>query len=191
MTVEMTALDINKTWLIMTLPPGKKAIGSNWIYKIKHHSNDKIARYKSRVVALANRQKECLDYTYTFAPIAKPSTVRLLLEIAAAKQWKIHQMDVHNAFLHGDLEEEVYMKLPPSFEGSDPTKVCLLKKSIYGLKQGPRYWFSKLSSAFKSYGFIQSKADYSHFSFIKGKIVLHILIYVDDFIVDGNDLSTI
>lgn len=85
-------------------------------------------------------------------------------------------MDVHNAFLHGDLEEEVYMKLPPGFQDPDPTIVARLRKSVYGLKQAPRFWFSKLSSALKSYGFAQSRADYSHFSYIRGSINLHILI---------------
>lgn len=83
------------------------------------------------------------------------------------------------------------MKLPPDFEGSDPTKICLLKKSLYDLKQTPHCWFSKLSTTLKSYGFVQSKSDYSHFSFICGKICLHILIYVDDFIVASNNLSTL
>ncbi|CAA7044030.1 unnamed protein product [Microthlaspi erraticum] len=191
MKEEVCALEINKTWIVVALPPGKKAIGSKWVFKIKHHSDGMIARHKSRLVALGNRQKEGLDYTDTFAPVAKPSTVRILLNIAAAKNWEVHQMDVHNAFLHGDLEEEVYMKLPPGFEGSDPSKVCLLKKSIYGLKQAPRCWFAKLNSALKTYGFKQSKADYSHFCFIRDNIALHILVYVDDFIVAGNDLSTI
>lgn len=185
------ALELQRTWDITTLPPGKKAIGSKWVYKIKYHSNGKIARYKSRLVALGNRQREGLDYTDTFAPVAKPTTVRVLLEIAAAKKWEIHQMDVQNAFLHGDLQEEVYMKLPPGFESSDPNKVCRLRKSIYGLKQAPRCWFAKLSTALKSYGFKQSKADYSHYSFLQERTCLHILIYVDDFIIAGNNLSTI
>ena len=83
------------------------------------------------------------------------------------------------------------MKFPPGFEHPDPTKVCRLRKSIYGLKQSPRCWFAKLRTALKDYGFKQSRADYSHFSLIKGNISLHILIYVDDFIVAGNDISTI
>lgn len=123
--------------------------------------------------------------------MAKPSTVRILLQIDAAKKWEVHQMDVHNAFLHGDLKEEVYMRLPPGFQGSDPTKVGRLRKSIYGLKQPPRCWFSKLSDALLSYGFVQSQSDYSHFSFIRGKINLHILVYVDDFVIACNDISTL
>ena len=80
-------------------------------------------------------------------------TVRMLLRIAAARKWEVHQMDVHNAFLHGDLEEEVYMRLPPGFTHSDPRKVCRLRKSIYGLRQAPRCWFSKLSKALLQFVF--------------------------------------
>lgn len=186
---EVHALELNRTWNITTFPLGKKAIGCKWLYTIKFHSNGEIARYKSRLVALGNRQKEGLDYTDTFAPVIKPTTICMLLKLAASTQMEVHQMDVSNAFLHGDLEEEVYMKIPPGFEVSDSSKVCLLKKSIYGLKQSPRCWFSKLSTALKTYGFVQTKADYSHFSYLKeAGVELHILIYVDNFILACNSL---
>lgn len=119
------------------------------------------------------------------------NTVRFLLKVSAAQRWEVHQMDVHNAFLHGDLEEEIYMKLPPGFNTADPTKVCRLRKSLYGLKQSPRCWFAKLSKALLSFGFKQSYEDYSLFSFVQDNICLHILVYVDDFIIAGNDISTI
>ena len=96
-------------------------------------------------------------------------------------------MDVHNAFLHGDLNEEVYMKLPPGFESSYPNKVCRLQKSLYGLKQAPRCWFAKLVSAFKDCGFLQSYADYSLFTYTRGSIQINVLVYVDDLILSGND----
>ena len=191
MVTEHDAHVENGTWDVTTLPLGKKLIGCTWLYKKKYLSNGKILCRKSRLVAQGNRQREGLDYTDTFAPVAKPSTICVLLEIAAAKQWEVHQMDVSNAFLHGDLKEEVYMKLPQGFQDSDPTKVARLRKSIYGLKQSPPCWFSKLSDALKKYGFIQSKPDYSHLSYISGIVSLHILIYVDDFIIACNDLSTL
>lgn len=98
-------------------------------------------------------------------------------------------MDVHNAFLHGNLEEEVYMKMPQGFYGDSPTKVCKLRKSLYGLKQAPRCWFAKLTSALKKFGFKQSYSDYSLFTYIKGGRSLRVLIYVDDLIIAGDDLN--
>lgn len=95
-------------------------------------------------------------------------------------------MDVHNAFLHGDLQEEVFMKLPPVFQVTTPGKVCRLRKSLYGLKQAPRCWFAKLSSALKEYGFQQSYSDYSLFTLQKGSVQLNVLVYVDDLIISGS-----
>lgn len=91
-------------------------------------------------------------------------------------------MDVHNAFLHGDLDEEVYMKPPPGFK-APANKVCRLRKSLYGLKQAPRCWFEKFSKALKAYGFKQSLSDYSLFTYKKGTTMLNVLIYVDDLII--------
>ena len=135
---EVGALEDQGTWDVTTLPPGKVALGSHWIFTIKYNSDGTIRRHKARLVVRGNDQIEGEDFTETFAPVVKMTTVRALLRIVAAKKWEIHQMDVHNAFLHGDLEEEVYMKLPPGFSHSDPTKVCRLRKSLYGLRQAPR-----------------------------------------------------
>lgn len=184
---EVTALEENETWTIEDLPLGKTAIGSKWVYKIKHNANGTIERYKARLVALGNKQIEGVDYGETFAPVAKMETVRLFLDIAAGRNWIVHQMDVQNAFLHGDLEEEVYIKPPPGFYTLDDKKVCRLRKSLYGLKQSPRCWFGKLTSALCEYGFIQSLSDYSLFSFDKGGVHINILIYVDDMIIASNN----
>lgn len=100
-------------------------------------------------------------------------------------------MDVHNAFLHGDLEEEVYIKLPPGFKTTDKNQVCRLHKSLYGLRQAPRCWFAKLTTALKAYGFVQSLNDYSLFIYENGSTRLHILIYVDDLLITGTSLAVI
>ncbi|KAJ4782637.1 Retroelement pol polyprotein-like [Rhynchospora pubera] len=191
MHAEIDALERNETWTIEDLPPKKKAIGCKWVYRIKYNSDGSIERYKARLVVMGNRQVEGIDFNETFAPVAKMTTVRTLLAVAVAKGWELHQMDVHNAFLHGDLNEEVYMHLPPGFASSHPGKVCRLKKSLYGLRQAPRMWFSKLTGALRTYGFIQSYADYSLFTFNKEDVFLAILVYVDDLVIAGNDSAAI
>ena len=145
MQAEILALEANHTWEVTSLPPGKKEISNKWIYTIKYKADGAEERPKARLVACGNRQKEGTYYKDTFAPVVKMNTVRFFLKIAATKRWEIHQMDVHNAFLHGDLEEEIYMQLPQGFKCSDLSKVCRLRKSLYGLKQSPRCWFAKLS----------------------------------------------
>ena len=146
-------------------------------------------RPKSRLVVCGNSQVEGEDYEETFALVAKMTTVRIFLQIAASRNWEIHQMDVHNAFLHGDLKEEVYMRPPPGFKGFDKNKVCLLKKSLYGLKQAPRCWFEKLSSPLVKYGFTQSLSDYSLFIMDRGTDYIQVLIYVDDLVVSASKPS--
>ena len=191
MRAEIDALELNNTWTLTHLPPGKKAIGCKWVYKIKYHPDGSIERYKARLVAKGYSQQEGIDYTETFAPVAKMTTVRTILAIASARNWHLHQLDVNNAFLYGDLDEEVYMQLPPGFGRKGETRVCKLTKSLYGLKQASRQWYSKLSSTLIDAGYTQSKADYSLFvRSYKGNFTA-ILVYVDDIIVTGNSLEQI
>jgi hypothetical protein len=191
MQQEIQALEDNHTWKLCSLPANKKALGCKWVYKIKHRSDGTIERFKARLVILGNHQVEGIDYNETFAPVAKMVTVRIVLAVAAAKNWELHQMDVHNAFLHGELQEEVFMKLPPGFRPSQPGMVCKLEKSLYGLKQAPRCWFAKLSSALKQYGFHQSYSDYSLFTLLDKNVQLVVLVYVDDLIICGNNHNSI
>ncbi|WVZ09203.1 hypothetical protein V8G54_013733 [Vigna mungo] len=135
MCVELDALQANNTWELTTLPPNKTAIGCRWIYKIKYNSDGSIEWYKARLVAKGYNQIEGLDYLDTFAPVAKLTTVRFLLAIVASKRWSLKQLDVNNAFLHGDLHEDVYMKIPPSLTTANKNQVCKLQRSLYGLKQ--------------------------------------------------------
>jgi hypothetical protein len=188
MVEEMEALQKNSTWDLVELPEGKKAIGCKWVFTVKHKADGSVESYKARLVAKGYTQTYGIDYHETFAPVAKINTIRVLLSLAANLDWPLQQFDVKNSFLHGELEEEVYMDLPPGFTTVfDVGKVCKLNKSLYGLKQSPRAWFGKFSQSMKNYGFKQSQAD--HTLFLKcdrGKLTA-LILYVDDMIVTGND----
>ena len=188
---EISAKHKNETWGLETLPSGKKVIGCKWVFTIKYKADGSVERYKARLVAMGNRQVKGEDYSDTFAPVVKITTVRSLLKVAAARKWELHQMDVHHAFLHGDLEEEVYMRLPQGFRAESPNLVCRLKKSLYGLKQSPRCWFAKLGAALQKYGFKQSRSDYALYTLQRGEAFVYVLVYVDDLIISGNDGETI
>ncbi|MCO5596603.1 hypothetical protein L7F22_050669 [Adiantum nelumboides] len=116
MDEEMAALDVNETWELVPLPEGKKSIGCKWVYKVKHNADGSISRYKARLVAKGYAQTYGIDYEETFSPVAKMATVRTVIMVAASKSWLLHQMDVKNAFLRGDLQEEVYMEQPQGYE---------------------------------------------------------------------------
>lgn len=188
---EIRALEQNGTWTLENLPSGKRAIDSKWVYKVKYKPNGEVERYKARLVARGYTQMEGVDYHDTFAPVAKLVTVRTLLAVATKRDWIIQQLDVNNAFLHGDLEEEVYMKVPQGFVDKGETRVCRLRKSIYGLKQASRNWYHKFTTALIDIGFRQSRADYSLFTYKVGGVYVAALIYVDDVIIVGNDKDKI
>ncbi|CAL1405320.1 unnamed protein product [Linum trigynum] len=191
MQAEVTTLEANGTWSLVFLPPGKRTIDCKWVYKIKYNPDGSIERFKARLVAKGFTQVEGLDYHDTFAPVAKLVTVRCLLAVAVSKGWFIHQLDVNNAFLHGDLHEEVYMKVPQGFARKGDIRVCRLHKSIYELKQASRNWYEKFSQALLALNFSQSRADHSLFIYRSGTSFVAALIYVDDVVLAGNDLSLI
>ena len=140
---EIQTLKDNKTWDIVSLPQGRKATGSKWVYKVKLKSNGSLERFKARLVAKGFNQKYGIDYEETFSPVIKMPIVRCILAIEASHKWAIHQLDVNKAFLRGVLHEEFYMKIPEALP--NPNKqIFLLKKSLYGLKQASRQWHAKL-----------------------------------------------
>ncbi|XP_014499258.2 uncharacterized protein LOC106760323 [Vigna radiata var. radiata] len=134
---------------------------------------------------------EGIDYFDTFSPVVKLTSVRLILSLASAQNWHLKQLDVNNAFLHGDLYEEVYMKLPPGVTATSPNKACLLHKSLYGLKQVSRQWYDKLSSFLLSQDFTQTLGDHSLFTKHNGDNITIMMVYVDDIILTGNDINDI
>ncbi|MFS8032553.1 putative RNA-directed DNA polymerase [Helianthus anomalus] len=186
---EMDSILQNNTWKLVDLPPGCKPLGSKWIFKRKMKVDGTIDKFKARLVIQGFRQKEGIDFFDTYAPVARISTIRLLLALAAIHNLKIHQMDVKTAFLNGELDEEIYMKQPEGFvmPGSE-NKVCKLIKSLYGLKQAPKQWHQKFDEIVLSNGFVLNQADkcvYSKFD-ASGNGVM-ICLYVDDMLIFGTD----
>uniref|UniRef100_A0A2N9IJC8 Integrase catalytic domain-containing protein n=1 Tax=Fagus sylvatica TaxID=28930 RepID=A0A2N9IJC8_FAGSY len=145
MADELDALHKTHTWDMTTLPPGKSAVGCKWVYKIKTRADGSVERYKARLVAKGFTQEYGIDYEETFAPVARLTSIRSLLAVAAVRHWPLFQMDVKNTFLNGDLLEEVYMQPPPGYPDSQ-NQVCRLRHALYGLKQALRAWFAKFSS---------------------------------------------
>jgi hypothetical protein len=184
---ELASIMKHGTWELVKLPPGRKAVGCKWIFTIKRDAAGNIKRYKARLVAKGYSQVEGLDYTETFAPVAKFTSIRVLLALAAAHDWEVHHMDVKTAFLNGDLEEEVYMDQPEGFqEVGKEDLVCRLKKSLYGLKQAPRAWNIKLHEELSKLGFIRLEADHSVYARGSSNGQTYLLVYVDDMLIVGS-----
>ena len=190
MKEELDPLSKNHTWDLVTLPSGKFVVGCKWIYKIKSRSDGSIERYKARLVAKSFTQEYEIDYEETFAPVARISSVRALLAVAAVSKWELFQMDIKNAFLNGDLSEEVYMQPPPGFF-VELNKVCHLQRALYGLKQAPWAWFTKFNSTISRLGYMANHYDSALFLRRTDKGTILLLLYVDDMIITGDDLSGI
>ncbi|GJY44007.1 putative RNA-directed DNA polymerase [Tanacetum coccineum] len=192
MKAEYDALMKNGTWSLVPRASTTNVVDGKWVYRLKRDKNGAIIRYKARFVAKGCRQQPGIDFHETFSPVVKSTTIRAVLSLAVTNDWPLRQLDIQNAFLHGNLKEQVYMKQPPGFiDPQRPNHVCLLHKSLYGLKQAPRAWFERLSKALFDLGFKGSKTDPSLFIYSRGDTLLYILVYVDDIIVTGNNKGTI
>ncbi|KAK1573578.1 hypothetical protein QYE76_018538 [Lolium multiflorum] len=184
MEAEYTALQKNETWRLVPPRSGVNIIDCKWVFKIKRQADGSIDRYKARLVAKGLKQRQGLDYEDTFSPVVKPTTIRMLLSMALTQGWHLRQLEIQNAFLHGILQEEVFMRQPPGFEDpSYPGFLCRLDKALYGLKQAPRAWHARLSSVLAALGFTPSTADTSLFILRRSELTLYLLVYVDDIIV--------
>ncbi|WKA06787.1 hypothetical protein VitviT2T_024671 [Vitis vinifera] len=153
MREEMSALEKNKTWEIVERLKGKNIVDCKWIFTLKYKADGSLERCKARLVAKGYTQTYGVDYQETFVPAAKMNTVRILLSLAAHYNWQLLQYDVNNAFLHGDLDEEIYMNIPSVFEVNTGNKVCKLQKALYGIKQSPKAWFGRFAKVMKEFGY--------------------------------------
>nr|GEW75863.1 ribonuclease H-like domain-containing protein [Tanacetum cinerariifolium] len=180
---EYHALIKNKTWTLVRRPPGTNIVRCMWLFRHKYLADGTISRYKARLVANGSTQLEGVDVDETFSPVVKSGTIRTFLSLAASRHWPIHQLDVKNAFLLGDLSETVYMHQPPGFRNYvHPDYVCLLQRSLYGLKQAPRAWFQRFASYITWVGFSHSRRDSSLFIYKQGTDTAYLLLYVDDIV---------
>ena len=166
MVEEHEALLQNHTWDLVPRPARANIVTGKWIFKHKFQADGSLEWYKARCVLRGFSQRPSVDFSETFNPMVKPATVRTVLSLALSRQWPIHLLDVKNAFLHGPLTETVYCMQPSRFE--DPTHpdfVCRLNKSLYGLNQAPRAWYSQFATHLLSLGFQEAKSDTSLFVF--------------------------
>lgn len=184
---ELQSLDQNHVWDFEALPAGKKTIGCRWIFKRKTDEQGQVVRYKARLVAQGYTQKFGEDYDEVFAPVVKQITYRTLFSVASQKKMLIKHADVKTAYLNGELQETVYMRLPPGVAAEGENMVCRLRKGLYGLKQAARIWNHKLDDTLKKMGFYPSVNDSC--LYVKrscdGK-VSYIAVYVDDFVIVCN-----
>ncbi|KAH9705857.1 hypothetical protein KPL70_012031 [Citrus sinensis] len=185
MQEEIETLHKNKTWELVPLPHGRKAIGNKWVYKIKRDGNDQVERYRARLVVKGYAQKEGIDFNEIFSPMVRLTTVRIVLAMCATFDLHLEQLDVKTVFLHGELEEEIYMLQPEGFaETGKENLVCKLNKSLYGLKQAPRCWYKRFDSFIMSLGYNRLSSDHcAYYKRFEDNDFIILLLYVDDMLV--------
>ncbi|RVW85315.1 Retrovirus-related Pol polyprotein from transposon TNT 1-94 [Vitis vinifera] len=191
---EMASLRKNQTWELVPLPEGVKPVDCKWLFKIKDGiSEDEPPKYKSRLVAKGFSQKEGIDYNEVFSPIVKHKSIRVLLAMVSVFNLELDQLDVKTAFLHGNLEEEIYMRQPEGFVDSEKSDhVCFLKKFLYGLKQSPRQWYKRFDAFMVSHEFMRNQYDSCvYFKTLPDGSFIYLLLYVDDMLIAAKNRAEI
>ena len=185
---EMESLSKNKTWDLVSLPKGRKAIGNRWVFRVKENQAGEVERFKARLVAKGFSQKRGIDYDETFAPVAKFASIRILFSLAAKCNLSLHQMDVKTAFLNGLLDEDIYMTQPDGYIDEDrPDFVCQLKRSLYGLKQSPRMWNQTIDKFMLELNFKKCETDHCIYVKRTDQDMIFVALYVDDLVVASNN----
>ena len=186
MQAQYKALLDNGTWELVPPSSAQNLVGCKWVFRVKYTKDRTVERLKARLVAKGFHQRPGLDYSETFSPVIKQSTVRLLLTLATINGWRLRQLDINDAFLQGTLTDNVYMAQPQGFiDQQKPHHVCRLRKAIYGLKQAPRAWYTELRTYLLTAGFTNSVMDTSLFFTDGTHTPIYVLVYVDDIIVTG------
>nr|GEV33579.1 ribonuclease H-like domain-containing protein [Tanacetum cinerariifolium] len=181
------ALIRNNTWTIVPRPTDTNIVRCIWIFRHKYLADGTLSRYITRLVVNGGTRLEGIYVDETFSPVVKPVTIRTILSSANSRHWPIHQLDVKNAFLHGDLSATVYMHQPLGFRDSEnPDYVCLLQRSLYGLKQALRAWFQRFASYITRVGFHHSRRDSSLFIYIHETDTAYLLLYIDDIVLTAS-----
>ncbi|GJV13153.1 putative ribonuclease H-like domain-containing protein [Tanacetum coccineum] len=183
MQEELLQFEIQKVWILVDLPYGKKAIGTKWVYRNKKDERGVVVRNKARLVAQGHRQEEGIDYDEVFAPVARLEAIRIFLAFASYMGFIVYQMDVKSAFLYGKIDEEVYVSQPPGFLDSKyPEKVYKVVKALYGLHQAPRAWYATLSTFLLKNGYRRGTIDKTLFLRKDKHDIILVQVYVDDII---------
>ena len=187
---EIGTIHMLDTWDLVPASEDMHILSSRWLFTIKFWPDGTVRKLKSRLVVKGYEQEEGLDYLETFSPVVRTTTILLVLNIAVSEGWSLRQLDVTNAFLHGELDEPVYMYQPPGFVDQEkPNHVCKLTKALYGLKQAPRAWFNTFSHFLIDFGFTCSKADPSLFTYHKDDQTLMLLLFVGDILLTGSSVA--
>nr|GEV15358.1 hypothetical protein [Tanacetum cinerariifolium] len=183
MQKELLQLKMQKVWVVVVLPKGKRAIGSNWVFQNKKDERRIVIKNKARLVAQGHTQEEGIDYKEVFSPVARIEAIRLFLAYASFMGFMVYQMDVKNDFLYGTIEEEVYVCQPLGFEDPDyPDKVYKVVKALYGLHQAPKAWYETLANYLLENDFQRGKIDQNLFIKKQKGDILLVQVYVDDII---------
>ena len=188
----MDSIIQNNIWVLTDLPPKNKAIVCKWVFKRKLKPDGTIDKYKARLVAKGFTQKKGIDLFYTYSPVSNITTIRILIALASIHNIVIYQMDIKNAFLNGDLDEELYMEQPEGFivKGQEH-KVCKLVKSLYGLKQAPNQWHGKFDKVILDYGFEINDYDKCLYHKENDGNYAILCLYVDGILIFGTNLEIV
>ncbi|CAH9096206.1 unnamed protein product [Cuscuta epithymum] len=190
---EMNSLHENNTFELVKLPKGKRALKNKWVYKVKTEEHTSQPRYKARLVVKGFSQRKGIDFDEIFSPVVKMGSIRVVLGLAASLDLEVEQMDVKTAFLHGDLDKEIYMEQPEGFQVKGKEGyVCRLQKSLYGLKQAPRQWYKKFESVMGEQNYRKTTSDHCVFfqRFGDDDFII-LLLYVDDMLIVGKNAERI